>query len=101
MGTRLDHGNFSLSITVTILSPAVDCGTLTNPDNGRVDTPQGTTFNQVATYTCNSGYELVGNMTRTCQADGMWSESEPFCGKFIAMKCTNVQCIEHVIFAST
>ena len=67
------------------LSPAVDCGALTNPDNGRVDTPQGTTLNQVATYSCNSGYELVGDTTRTCQADGIWSGSEPICGKLITM----------------
>ena len=71
-----------------------------NPDNGRVDTPQEATFNQVATYSCNSGYELVGNMTRTCQADGMWSGSEPTCGKFITMVVVwehiNVQCIEQL-----
>ena len=102
----IDHGGFTLSVMVTILSlsPAVDCGALTNPDNGRVDTPQGTTFNQVATYSCNSGYGLVGNMTRTCQADGMWSGSEPICGKFITMvvvwEHTNVQCIERLFCSS-
>ena len=93
------NGNYSLS-----LSPAIDCGALTNPDNGRVDTPQGTTFNQVATYSCNSGYELVGNITRACQADGMWSGSEPICGKFITMvvvwEHTNVQCIERLFCSS-
>ena len=45
------------------------------------DTPQGTTFEQTATYSCNSGYNLVGSMTRTCQANGVWSGSQPTCGK--------------------
>ena len=63
-------------------SPVVDCGGLTNPDNGMVDTPQGTTFNEVATYSCNSPYTLNGGMTRTCQADGTWSGSAPGCGRF-------------------
>ncbi len=31
------------------------------------------------TYTCNTGYTLVGDMTRTCQANGMWSSSDPAC----------------------
>ena len=64
------------------LSSVVDCGPLTSPDNGQVDTPQGTTLNQVATYSCNNGYLLVGSMRRTCQADGMWSGNEPFCRMF-------------------
>ena len=62
--------------------PVVDCGNLTNPDNGTVDTSQGTTLDQVANYSCNNGHVLVGNMTRTCQVDGMWSGTEPFCRKF-------------------
>ena len=32
-----------------------------------------------ATYTCDSGYELVGSATRTCQADGSWTGSAPTC----------------------
>ena len=66
----------------SLFSLAVECGTLTNPANGRVDTPQGTTFEHTATYRCNSGYSLVGNTTRTCQANGLWSGSSPTCGKF-------------------
>ena len=66
-------------LTIATLSPAVDCGALMNPDNGRVDTPQGTTLNRLATYSCNCGYCLVGDETRTCQANGQWSGSEPTC----------------------
>ena len=64
------------------LSPVVDCGPLSDPDNGMVETPQGTTFGQEATYTCNNMYDLVGDGTRTCQADGVWSGTDPTCGKF-------------------
>ena len=57
----------------------VDCGTLTNPDNGHVNHTAGTTVGQTANYSCNTGYALVGDSTRTCQATGEWSESEPTC----------------------
>ena len=61
------------------LLTVVDCGSLTDPDNGQVTHTAGTTFGQTATYSCNTGYNLVGNSTRTCQATGIWSGSEPTC----------------------
>ena len=42
-----------------------------------------TTVNSVATYYCNTGYDLVGTETRTCMASGMWSGIEPTCSKGI------------------
>ena len=57
----------------------VDCGSLTNPANGSVNHTAGTTVGQTATYSCNTGYNLVGNSTRTCQATGNWSGSAPTC----------------------
>ena len=62
-----------LSLTV------VDCGNLTYPVNGSVTHTSGTTFEQTATYTCNTGYNLVGDSTRTCHATGNWSGSAPTC----------------------
>ena len=56
----------------------VDCGSLT-VTNGMVDTPSGTTFMNIATYTCDDGYGLMGDMTRTCQSDGTWSLASPTC----------------------
>ncbi len=32
-----------------------------------------------ATYTCNTGYGLVGSSTRNCLQFGMWSGNEPAC----------------------
>ena len=57
----------------------VDCGTLTNPDNGEVNHTAETTIGQLATYSCNMGFNLVGNNTRTCEATGVWSGSAPTC----------------------
>jgi len=37
------------------------------------------TFNSTATYTCSSGYGMVGADKRTCQADGTWSGTAPTC----------------------
>ena len=54
----------------------MDCGSLTAPANGQVNHTAGTTFGETATYSCNTGYNLVGD-TRTCQATGVWSGSEP------------------------
>ena len=56
---------------------AVDCSTLNATTN--VNHPNGTTFGQTATYSCDPGYNLVGNSTRMCQADGVWSGNEPTC----------------------
>ena len=53
------------------------CSTLTNPSNGVV-TWTGLTSGSTATYTCNSGYELIGNTVRTCQ-NGRWSGQAPTC----------------------
>ena len=57
----------------------VDCGSLTDPANGQVDHTAGTTFVQTATYSCNTGYNLVGDSTRTCQSSGNWSGNAPTC----------------------
>ena len=57
----------------------VDCGTLNALANGQVSHTGRTTFGQTAVYSCDTGYILVGGRTRTCQADGVWSGSEPTC----------------------
>ena len=57
----------------------MDCDSLTDPANGQVDLTSGTTFGQTATYSCNTGYNLVGDSTRTCQTVGNWSGSRPTC----------------------
>ena len=55
----------------------------TNPDHYE----QGS----VATYTCNSGYILVGTSQRTCGSNGQWSGSQnpPRCERKKPIFCVN------------
>ena len=56
----------------------VDCGSLEDPDNGQVEF-SNTTFESTVNYTCDLGYNLNGNSTHTCEANGEWSENPPSC----------------------
>ena len=71
------------SIRTFLLLTVVDCGTLPNPSNGSVSHTAGTTVGQTATYSCNTGYNLVGDNNRTCGATGEWSGSEPTCERML------------------
>ena len=57
----------------------VDCGPLSNPANGQVDITSGTSINSVATYSCYTGYNVTGESTRICTADGQWTPAAPTC----------------------
>ena len=59
--------------------PEIDCGVLGNPANGEVFV-MNTIYNSVATYSCNTGYNLTGDDMRRCLESGFWSGSEPSCG---------------------
>ena len=66
-----------------VIYSAVDCGNVDPPSNGNVNAPE-TTFQAVATYSCVSGYSLVGDSIQTCQANGGWSGQIPQCNREIA-----------------
>ena len=36
-------------------------------------------YEDTCSFTCNTGYELTGSGTRTCQSDGSWSGSDDVC----------------------
>ena len=59
------------------------CPLLTAPSNGMFSCSLGgdgvPSTGDTCTFTCNTGYELTGNHTRTCQSDGSWSDSVPMC----------------------
>ena len=38
-------------------------------------------FEDICSFTCNTGYELIGSETRTCQNNGSWSSSDTNCNK--------------------
>ena len=62
----------------SLICYVVDCGALPNPLNGMVIFTI-TTVLSTASYSCDTGYTLFGNSTRTCQTDGTWSGSSPTC----------------------
>ncbi|XP_050051584.2 sushi, von Willebrand factor type A, EGF and pentraxin domain-containing protein 1-like [Dermacentor andersoni] len=56
----------------------VDCGPLDGMANGAVRL-LGTQYGSKAEFTCNEGFKLTGTNTRTCEADGQWSDESPRC----------------------
>ena len=66
----------------------VDCGTLNAPANGQVSHTAGTTFGQTATYSCDTGYNLVGDSNHTCRATGVWSGCAPTCQGMLRLSTT-------------
>lgn len=58
----------------------MQCGSLEDPANGRVSL-SGTSFGAEATYTCITGFALVGTEIRTCLADGSWTGVAPICSQ--------------------
>ncbi len=81
---------------------AVDCGFLNNIANGQVSTSSGTTFMMTATYTCNTGYNIVGSESRTCGASGtsgVWSGEPPVCNcKYMSIADTLHACALTIFF---
>ena len=41
----------------------------------------GGVFGDTVTYTCDAGFDLSGDVMRTCQSDGTWSGSAPMCDR--------------------
>ena len=63
----------------------VPCLLLSDPNNGTISCSLGDdgvpSYEDTCNFTCNTGYELTGSNTRTCQSDGNWSGSEVMCGR--------------------
>ena len=64
------------------------CPILGELANGMVTWTSFTTGG-VATYECDRGFVLVGQVTRTCQSDSEWSGVPPICRRrFIVVSLT-------------
>ena len=63
-----------------ITGTVVACPPLVAPANGGV-TQSGALPGATATYTCNPAYRLVGNDTRVCDLNGIWTDSVPVCAR--------------------
>ena len=61
----------------------IACQLLVAPDNGMINCSLGddgqASLGDTCTFTCNSGYELSGNTSRSCQINGNWSGTESTC----------------------
>ncbi|XP_065899762.1 sushi, von Willebrand factor type A, EGF and pentraxin domain-containing protein 1-like isoform X2 [Dysidea avara] len=66
-----------------VMCMRVPCPTLTDPDNGTITCSLGDdgvpSYEDTCSFTCNTGYELTGSDTRTCQSNRSWSGSEAMC----------------------
>ena len=66
------------SLHTNSLISAGSCEELDDPGNGTVMVTE-LTDGSTANYTCNDGYQLTGDETRTCMDNGMWSGHAPTC----------------------
>ena len=60
----------------------IDCGIPNSPPANSSTlsiTYTLTTYNSVATYSCGIGYNLVGDIQRTCLPNGLWSGQPAQC----------------------
>ena len=62
------------------------CVTLAPPNGAEMLCFNGSTHTtgvgyegDICNFTCNTGYELTGSDTRTCQSYAGWSGTEPIC----------------------
>ena len=73
----------------------VMCGQLDAPSNGVILPPNidgAAYFGYTVTYSCERGYDLIGPVMRTCQADGRWNGSVPTCESEI-LECHEDLCV--------
>ena len=78
---------FTIITPVCSFSILAKCPELLAPANGRV-TWTGLTAGHTSTYTCDSGSQLVGQVTRTCSKNGEWSGNPPACkSKYALFLC--------------
>ncbi|XP_065906945.1 uncharacterized protein [Dysidea avara] len=60
------------------------CNNLTTPFNGEITSCTSGSIGMgyerdTCSFTCNTGYELIGSDTRTCQSNGSWNGSDVVC----------------------
>jgi len=72
-------------IVISILYIDIRCDIISTPSNGRMLCSSGRVGvgydRDICNFTCNTGYELTGSDTRTCQSDGSWSGTFGLCIK--------------------
>ena len=63
----------------------IQCDNLSMPANGNASCSSGRVEvgykGDTCIFTCNTGYELTGSDTRTCQSDRSWSGNDTMCSR--------------------
>lgn len=52
---------------------------MTEPQNGYVNTSQGSIYSAKTIFSCKEDYLLVGEEMSVCEEDGKWSNKPPTC----------------------
>ncbi|CAL1277413.1 unnamed protein product [Larinioides sclopetarius] len=68
-------------------------GSYANADGSNVSTTSKYKIGQSIVYSCNDGYELLGNSTSICLPTGWWSKYPPICRKIFSF--TNTAMADH------
>lgn len=82
------------------VAQVIDCGAPPQTSNGQVSALT-TTFQSTASYTCNAGYEFASQeqqITRMCQANGVWSDSTPQCQRTWGDACMLFKVLEALVW---
>ena len=63
----------------------IQCNDSPRPANGKIVSCSsgGVRVGYTCNFTCNTGYQLTGTDTRTCQRNGIWSGSDDACRRGI------------------
>ena len=71
------------TVTYSNFCYVVSCPSLTDPNNETITCSLGDdevpSYEDTCSFTCNTGYELTGSDSRTCQSNGSWSGSDDVC----------------------
>ena len=75
---------YTHKVGILIAVVKTECTHLSVPVNARIASCSSGTAGMgyegdTCSFTCNTGYELTGSDTRTCQSNGSWSGSDVVC----------------------
>ena len=96
-------GEWFININFFWIGPpfSFGCDELRQPEHGFVNCNYGLdgvpSYQDTCTYTCETGFEIIGNSTSTCQIDGTWSSINVTCirGKISSLWALFISLVSH------